>query len=235
MFDTLAFTRPSRTAIGESGAKVLVDGLSAQLLKHRLIPHDGQIDPAILVPAPKQHSQPQGEKARQRVRGAGLLKAGQTTPERRGCDLDTRTWLEQLQKRISINDDVGYKAIWQFETGPARTHHKKHFEAVPGRGNISRDAYADRKGWLREQGYRNQIRIKGRRNKPLSEGKQRPNHRIAKTRVRVEHVFTSIELIEGKLISTIGRAHANFALTMMGACDNLKLLTYFRKTGVEAF
>ncbi len=39
----------------------------------------------------------------------------------------------------------------------------------------------------------------------------------------------------GKLLSTIGQARANFAMTMMGACYNLQRLVYFRKAGIEAF
>ena len=39
----------------------------------------------------------------------------------------------------------------------------------------------------------------------------------------------------GKLIRTIGETRANFALTMMAACYNLKRLVYFRKAGIKAF
>jgi transposase, IS5 family len=48
-------------------------------------------------------------------------------------------------------------------------------------------------------------------------------------------VFASIEQMGGKLIRTIGKTRANFALTMMAACYNLRRLVYFRKAGVEAF
>lgn len=51
--------------IGETGAHVLFDGVSAQLLKQGYIARGGQIIDATLVPAPKQHSkrpaQPPGE------------------------------------------------------------------------------------------------------------------------------------------------------------------------------
>ncbi|SDM96653.1 transposase, partial [Stutzerimonas balearica] len=60
-------------------------------------------------------------------------------------------------------------------------------------------------------------------------------HRIAKTRARVEHVFASIEQMGGKLIRTIGQGRANFAMTMMAACYNLKRLVYFQKAGIKAF
>ena len=39
----------------------------------------------------------------------------------------------------------------------------------------------------------------------------------------------------GKLLRTIGHARANFALTMMAACYNLKRLVYFQRAGIKAF
>ena len=61
------------------------------------------------------------------------------------------------------------------------------------------------------------------------------NKRIAKTRARVEYVFDTIEQMGGKLICTIGQARANFAMTMMADCYNLKRLVYLHKAGIEAF
>ncbi|WP_425532289.1 transposase [Aromatoleum buckelii] len=52
---------------------------------------------------------------------------------------------------------------------------------------------------------------------------------------RVEHVFGAIEQMGGKLLRTIGEKRANFAMTMMAACYNLKRLVYFRKAGIKAF
>lgn len=92
-----------------------------------------------------------------------------------------------------------------------------------------------REAWLKENGFRNQIQRKGKRNKPLTECQQRRNQRIAKTRARVEHVFGALEQMGGKLLRTIGQARASFAMTMMAACYNLKRLVYFRKAGIEAF
>ena len=108
--------------------------------------------------------------------------------------------------------------------------------------NTSWDVHAERgytsKGredWLKDKGYRNQIQRKGTRNKPLSECQQGRNHRIAKSRARIEHVFAAIDQMGGKTIRTIGQARANFAMTMMAACYNLKRLVYFQKAGIEAF
>ncbi len=64
---------------------------------------------------------------------------------------------------------------------------------------------------------------------------QRRNKRIAKTRARVEHVFAAIEQMGGKLLRTIGQKRANFAMTMMAACYNLKRLVYLQRAEIEAF
>ena len=108
--------------------------------------------------------------------------------------------------------------------------------------NTSADVYADRgypskarDQWLKENGYRNQIQRKGQANKPLSEAQQRRNHRIAKTRARVEHVFATMEQMGGKMIRTIGQARADFAMTMVATCYNLKRFVYFQKHDIKAF
>ena len=48
-------------------------------------------------------------------------------------------------------------------------------------------------------------------------------------------MFGAIEQMGGKLLRTIGQARANFAMTMMAACYNLKRLVHFQATGIEAF
>lgn len=118
----------------------------------------------------------------------------------------------------------------------------RHFDAVLDPCNTSRDVFADRgypsaerEAKLQAEGYRNHIQRKGQRNKPLSECQQRRNHRIAKTRARVEHIFGAITQMGGKLIRTIGQARANFAMTLMATCYNLKRLVYLREAKIVAF
>ncbi|MBK5914732.1 IS5 family transposase, partial [Rhodocyclus purpureus] len=228
--------------IGEAGAKVLFDGVSAQLLARGFIARGGQIVDATLVPAPKQRN---SREENQLVKD-GAMPADWKPAKRRQKDVDA-TWTKKHGKthfgyKLSINVDKKYKAIRKFETDTASTHDSQHFDKVFDRLNTSLDVYADRsytsqsrEDWLKEEGYRNQIQRKGKRNKPLSECQQRRNTRIAKTRARVEHVFAAIEQMGGKLIRTIGQARANFAMTMMATCYNLKRLVYFRKAGIEAF
>jgi IS5 family transposase len=83
--------------------------------------------------------------------------------------------------------------------------------------------------------YRNYIQRKGKRNQPLSACQAARNRRIARSRVRIEHVFAVIGQMGGKLIRTVCQARANFAMTMMAACYNLKRLAYLQKSGIAAF
>ncbi|OQS25446.1 IS5 family transposase [Chromobacterium haemolyticum] len=228
--------------IGETGAHVLFDGVSAQLLKQGYIARGGQIIDATLVPAPKQHNS-RGEKE---LLDQGVTPADWKPAKRRQKDQDA-SWTKKHGKsyfgyKLSVNVDNKYKLIRKFETDTASTHDSQHFDKVFDTGNTSRDIYADRgypsearEAQLAQEGFRNQIQRRGYTNKPLSDCQQRRNQRIAKVRARVEHVFAVIEQMGGKLVRTIGQARANFALTMMATCYNLKRLVFLRKAGIQAF
>jgi IS5 family transposase len=225
--------------IGQAGAKAIFDGVAAQLLKKGFIARGGQIIDATLVPAPKQHF----TKDDKDVLKEGAMPADWSPAKRRQKDLDA-TWTKKHGKshfgyKLSVNVDKRHKFIRRIVTDTASTHDSQHFEAVMDPANTSRDVYADRgypseerEAWLKANGYRNRIQRKGHRNKPLSEAQQRHNHRIAKTRARVEHAFAAIEQMGGKLIRTIGQARANFAMTLMAACYNIKRLAYCQRAGI---
>ena len=241
--------RPDRTTvgtgenrIGDAGAKALFDGVSAQWLEKGLIARGGQLIAATLVPAPKQHIS-RGEKE---LINEGARPADWKPAKRRQMALDA-TWTKKHGKshcgyKLSLNVDKKYKFIRTMETDTASTHDSQHFDKVFDASNTSREVYADRgypsearEAWLKENGLRNQIQRKGKRNKPLSETQQRRNQRIAKTRARVEHVFAALEQMGGKRIRTIGQTRANVAMTMMAACYHLPRLGSFRKAGIMAF
>ncbi len=243
---TQALNIPDRTTlwnfenrIGEVGAQALFDGVSRQLMKRGFIARGGQMIDATLVPAPKQKiSRKEREIIEQKATPAEWKPA-----QRRQKDTDA-TWTKKHGKsyygyKLSVNVDKRYKVIRKIVTDTARTGDSGHFDTVFDPVNTCRDVYADcgypskeREAWLKENGYRNQIQRKGQKNRPLSECQQRRNHRIAKSRARVEHVFAGIEQMGGKLIRTIGQSRANFAMTMMAACYNLKRLAYFQRMGI---
>ena len=147
--------------IGEAGTKVLLDGVTAQLLKHGFIARGDQIVDATLVPTPKQRN---GHEENKLVK-SGAMPAHRKPTKRRQKDTDA-TWTQEhgknhLSYKLSINFDAEHKVIRQFETCTAGNHDSKHFEAVIDRSNTSRDVYADRgntsadrETWLKDQGPR---------------------------------------------------------------------------------
>ena len=182
--------------VGEAGAKAIFDGVTTQLLKKGFIARGGQIIDATLVPAPKQHFT-KDDKATLKEEA---MPADWKPAKRRQKDLDA-TWTKKHGRshhgyKLSVNVDKKHKFIRKIVTDTASTHDSQHFDAVMDPANTSRDVYADRgypseerQAWLKANGYRNRIQRKGHRNKPLSETQQGRNHRIAKTRARVEHAL----------------------------------------------
>lgn len=225
--------------IGPAAATAIFDGVSAQLLKKGFIARGGQIVDATLVPAPRQHFTKEDKEQLEK----DAMPADWSPPKRRQKDLDA-TWTQKHDKshygyKLTVNVDNKHKFIRKIVTDTASPHDSMHFEAAIDPLNTSRDVFADRgypskerQAWLKANGYRDQIQRKGYRNKPLTQTQQGRNQRIAKTRARVEHVFAAIEQMGGKLIRTIGQVRANFAMTMMAACYNLKRLTYFQRVGM---
>jgi IS5 family transposase len=214
--------------IGETGAKAIFDGVSAQLLKKGFIARGGQIIDATLIPAPRQHfTRDKKEQIKE-----DAMPADWSPAKRRQKDLDA-TWTKKHGKshpgyKLSVNVDKQHKFIRKIVTDTASTHDSQHFVAVMNPADTKGDVYADQsypseegEAWLKANGYLSRIQRKGQRNKLLSEARQGWNHRIAKTRARVEHAFAAI-----------GLARANFAMTMMATCYNLKLMAYCQRADI---
>ena len=227
--------------IGEAGAKALFEALDRQLMHKGFIARGGQMIDATLVPAPKQKiSRKEKKIIRQDATPADWKPA-----QRRQKDTDA-SWTKKHGKsyfgyKLSVNVDKKHKFIRKIVTDTAKTNDSLHFERVLDPSNTSQDVYADRgypskgrEAWLKENGYRSQIQRRGHKHKPLSEAQMQRNHRIAKSRARVEHVFAGIEQMGGKFLRTIGQARANFVMTMMATCYNMKRLAYFDRESITA-
>jgi len=222
--------------IGELGARALFEGVSAQLLAKGFIARGGQIVDATLVPAPRQKIHRQEREIIEQQATPADWKPAQC----RQKDLDA-SWTKKHGKshfgyKLSINADVRYKIIRELQMSTASVHDSQHFDAVLDTDNTSQDIYADkgyssqeREAKLKAQGYRSHIQRKGVRGKVLSECQQKRNRRIAKVRARVEHVFGAIAQMGGKLIRSIGQARANFAMTMMAICYNIRRLVVLQR------
>ncbi|CAI8952538.1 protein of unknown function [Methylocaldum szegediense] len=165
------------------------------------------------------------------------MPADRKSAKRRQKDLDA-SWTEKHGQsrfgyKLSVSVYKRHKVIRKIVTDTAGTHYSRHFEAVMGPADTSRDVSADRSypsekraAWLKAKGYRDRIQRKGYWNKRLSETQQGRNRHIVKTRARVEHVFAAIAQMGGKRIRTLGQTRAYFAMTTMAACYSLKRLAY---------
>jgi IS5 family transposase len=219
--------------IGEAGAKALFDGVSAQLLRKGSSPAAvrSSTRPWCRRPSSTTAGARRPDRAR---RDAGRLEACEAAPEgpRRHLDQEARQEPLRLQALDQRRQEV--QIIRKIETDTASTHDSQHFDNVfdteqhePGR--LCRPGLSvceEREAWLKENGFRNQIQRKGHATSRCPSASSGATQRIAKTRARVEHVFGAIEQMGGKLLRTIGQARANFAMTMMAACYNLKRLVY---------
>ena len=224
--------------IGEAGAKALFDGVSAQLLKKGFIARGGQIIDATLVPAPKQHN---SQKRRRSSRMARCRPAG--SPPSGAKDLDA-TWTKKHGKTTSATSSPSTSTRSTRSSARSRptrsTHDSQHFDNVFDTVNTSRDVYADRgypsaerEAWLKENGLPQPDPAKGPSQQAAVRVPAGRNQRIAKTRAQVEHVFRAIDQMGGKLLAHHRPGAANFAMTMMAACYNLKRLVYFQKAGIK--
>lgn len=237
-------TVPDRTTIwlfenriGAAGAQALFEAVKRQIERKGYIARGGQIVDATLVRAPRQHfTREEREIVEQRAMPRGWKPA-----KRRQKDLDA-AWTKKHGKsyygyKLSVCVDRKHKLIRRLKTDTASTHDSQHFEALLDSGNTCRDVYADRgyaskerEEMLQAKGYRPQIQRKAKPHRPLPKRQKARNTRIARVRARVEHVFAAIEHMGGKMIRTIGQARADFALTLMAACYNIRRTVWLVKS-----
>ena len=221
--------------IGAEAAQAIFEGVQQQLDAHGYLARCGQIVDATIVPAPRQHFTRE-EKA---LVEQNAMPADWTPAQRRQKDLDA-SWTKKHGQshhgyKLTVNVDVRHKLIRKIHKSTASEHDSRHLEAVLDRANTSADVYADRgypskkhDALLKEKGFRNQIQRKGSSGRPLGVRQARRNARIAKVRARVEHAFAGIVQMGGKLIRSIGQARADFAMTMMATCYNLKRFAHLQ-------
>lgn len=260
LLDRLSFQRfaglrhssqiPDRTTIWtfkerliKAGASESVfEAVNRQLAKHGYIARGGQMIDASIVQAPRQSL----SKEEKELVGEGAMPITWKPAQRRQKDTDAR-WTKKHGKayfgyKVSVNADKRYKLVRRIKVSTASAHDTLHFEDVLDLSNTSRNILADkgyvdgeREDRLSKQGWRIHIQRKGTKDKPISETQQRRNHRIAKTRARVEHVFAGLAQLGGKALRSIGLARATLQLNWKIAAYNLQRLVYLKEARIEAF
>lgn len=260
LLDRLSFQRfaglrassqiPDRTTIWTFKERLIVAGASEtifeavnkQLEKHGFIARGGQMIDASIVQAPKQ-SLSKDEKA---LVQQDAMPIEWTPAKRRQKDVDAR-WTKKHGKsyfgyKVSANADKRYKLVRKIKVSTASEHDTLHFEDVLDPANTNRNILADkgyvngeREARLSRQGWRMHIQRKGSKDKPISEAQQRRNHRIARTRARVEHVFAGLAQLGGKAVRSIGLPRATLHLHWKVAAYNLQRLVYLKEARIAAF
>jgi IS5 family transposase len=227
--------------IHAGASESIFEAVNKQLSKHGYIARDGQMIDASIVQAPKQ-SLSKDEKL---LVGDGAMPITWSPAMRRQKDTDAR-WTKKHGKsyfgyKVSANADKRDKLVRKIKVSTASDHDTLHFEDVLDPNNTNRDILADkgyvegaRENRLTKQGWRMHIQRKGTKDKPISEMQQRRNHRIAKTRARVEHVFAGLAPLGGKVVRSIGLPRAALQLNWKVAAYNLQRLVYLKEARIEA-
>lgn len=224
---------PDRTTIwhfenrvGQAGAQALFGEMAEQLARKGFIARGGQIIDATLVKAPVQrNSRQENEQVRQ-----GNVPEDWNDAKRRQKDVDA-SWTKKNGKthfgyKLSVNVDGRYK----------------HAKGLLDERNTARVVYADKayssqalRAELKDRGLRDGILKRAGKSKALTQRDEQRNRRLSRMRCRVEHVFAGIERMGGKMVRTIGRTRAGFAMTMMALCYNIKRLVCLQRTETWAF
>jgi IS5 family transposase len=111
-----------------------------------------------------------------------------------------------------VNADGKHKIICTYTVTDASLHDSHAFESLLDSRNTGKQVFADNayrskviSGTLKERGLQNEIYYKGYRGMPLTEAKQRVNHKRSKVRAKVEHIFGFRKNSPGgKFIRTVG-------------------------------
>lgn len=225
--------------IQAGAADIIFDNFSRQLISAGYWARGGQLIDATLIPAPIQrNSRDDNERLKQ-----GDIPENWSANKRRQKDTDA-SWTRKHNKnhfgyKGSANVDKRCKLIRKIHVSTASESDQKHIEQILDPMNTSKSLYGDR-GYtmtnsLANQGMRDAIQRRAPRNKKLSERQKQRNHRLAKTRARVEHVFGGLAQMGGKFVRSIGIKRAAFAIKLQATVYNMKRFTFLASGGLNPF
>jgi transposase, IS5 family len=190
-----------------------------------LFARQGQLIDASIVPVPVQRNT---REENTNIKQGEVPEEWQEQPHKlQQKDTDAR-WVKKNGRshygyKNHVNADRKHKFIRTFVVTDASVHDSRvFFDSLLDSNNTGKQVFADSayrskeiNGTLKELGLKNEIHHKGYRGIPLSEAKQRVNHKRSKVRSTVEHIFGFQEnSLGGKFIRTTGilRARAKIGL-----------------------
>lgn len=208
-------------------AKVLV-----QIEQAGYVARKGQIVDAAIVSAPRQRNR----KGENRQIKNGEVPEGWSDNKRRQKDTQARwarkhgAWEYGYKNHIAV--DVKHKVVRRYTVSDAAINDRHFLDELLDDKNTSKGLWADanyrsrdREKMLKAHGYRSHIQRQGQASRPLSERENQANHRRAKVRVRVEHIFAQQRHM-GRTVRTVGLDRARFKIGMMNLVYNIKRLTW---------
>lgn len=207
----------------------LFDGLLEQIGAAGYVARRGQIVDATMVQAPRQRNT---REENEKIKG-GEVPAQWSDSKRSQKDVDARWTLKYGQRHYGYKNHVSvdreHKLVRSFEVSDASSHDGRYLEGLLDGHNTSRDVWADamyrsreREAMLKELGFRSHVQRQGQASKPLTERELEANHKRAKQRIRVEHVFGAQQAMGRKIVRTIGLERAKMKIGMMNFVYNLK-------------
>ena len=128
------------------------------------------------------------------------------------------------------NVDVEHKFVRRYEVTDAAIHDSRLIDRLLDGCNTNRDVYADGayhsqaiRERLEQQGYRDRIHRRGRRDAPLTDRDRAPNKVKSRVRARVDHVFgRQAQRLGGKLIRCVGIARVRAVIGLRNLTYNLE-------------
>ena len=141
-----------------------------------------------------------------------------------------------------VNADVEHGFIRDYAVTPAATHDSRALPALLDITRRGQPVYADSayrsaatQRRCRDYGLTSRVLHKAQRNRPLTAAQKHTNHRWAKTRARVEHVFARIDLFRrDKLLRCTGLRRATVVIGLINFVHNLRRLATMARLQQQA-
>jgi transposase, IS5 family len=214
-------------------------GFNRYLDREGLFARQGQFIDASIVPVPVQRN---NRKENTRIKHDEVPEEWQEQPHKlQQKDTDAR-WVKKNGRshygyKNYVNADRKHKLILTFVVTDASVHDSRVFDSLLDSINTGKQVFADSayrskeiNGTLKERVLKNEIHHKGYRGTPLTEAKQRVNHKRSKVRAAVEHIFGFQQnSLGGKFIRATGILRARAKIGLMNLAYNMKRYVYLTK------
>jgi IS5 family transposase len=204
-----------------------------------LFARQGQLIDASIVPVPVQRKT---RKENANIKQGEVPEDWQEQPHKLHQKNMDAHWVKKNGRshygyKNHVNADRKHKLIRTFAITDASVHDSRVFESLLDSSNTGKQVFADSayrskeiNGTLKGRGLKNEIHHKGYRGMPLTESKQRINHKRSKVRAMVEHVFGFQQnSLGGKFIRTIGILRARTKIGLRNLAYNMKRYVYLTK------